>query len=47
MAEIITVFYSLKGQTIAPGMKIVDLKKGILRQRQNLSRKRSAATFLR
>lgn len=28
MAEIITVFYSLKGQTIAPGMKIVDLKKG-------------------
>lgn len=28
MAEIITIFYSLKGQTIAPGMKIVDLKKG-------------------
>ena len=28
MAEILTVYYSLKGQTIAPGMKIVNLEKG-------------------
>ena len=28
MGEIITVFYSLKGETIAPGMKIVNLEKG-------------------
>ncbi|MCH5185923.1 MAG: flavodoxin [Oscillospiraceae bacterium] len=28
MAEILTVFYSLKGETIAPGMKIVKLEKG-------------------
>lgn len=28
MAEILTVFYSLKGETIAPGMKIVNLEKG-------------------
>lgn len=28
MAKIITVYFSLTGQTIAPGMKIVDLKKG-------------------
>ena len=29
MAEILTVYYSPKGQTIAPGMKIVVLEKGI------------------
>ena len=28
MANILTVFYSLKGETIAPGMKIVNLDKG-------------------
>ena len=28
MAKILTVYYSLKGQTIAPGMKIVVLEKG-------------------
>ena len=28
MAKILTVFYSLKGETIAPGMKIVNLEKG-------------------
>ena len=28
MAKILTVFYSLKGETIAPGMKIVHLEKG-------------------
>ena len=28
MAKILTVFYSLKGETIAPGMKIVKLEKG-------------------
>ena len=28
MARILTVFYSLKGETIAPGMKIVNLEKG-------------------
>lgn len=28
MANILTVFYSLKGETIAPGMKIVNLEKG-------------------
>lgn len=28
MAKILTVFYSLKGETIAPGMKIVNLVKG-------------------
>ncbi len=28
MANILTAFYSLKGQTIAPGMEIVNLKKG-------------------
>ena len=28
MANIITIFYSLKGETIAPGMKIVNLEKG-------------------
>ena len=28
MDEILTVFYSLKGETIAPGMKIVNLEKG-------------------
>ncbi|MBU3201101.1 NAD(P)H-dependent oxidoreductase [Clostridium estertheticum] len=28
MANILTVYFSLKGQTIAPGMKIVNLKKG-------------------
>ena len=28
MAEILTVYYSLKGQTIAPGMKVVVLEKG-------------------
>ena len=28
MTKILTVFYSLKGETIAPGMKIVNLKKG-------------------
>ena len=25
---ILTVYFSMKGETIAPGMKIVDLKKG-------------------
>ena len=28
MAKTLTVFYSLKGETIAPGMKIVNLEKG-------------------
>ena len=28
MSRILTVFYSLKGETIAPGMKIVNLEKG-------------------
>ena len=28
MANIIIIYYSLKGQTIAPGMKIVNLEKG-------------------
>ena len=28
MANILTVYYSLKGETIAPGMKIVNLEKG-------------------
>lgn len=28
MAKIVAVFYSLKGETIAPGMKIVNLEKG-------------------
>ena len=28
MTNILTVFYSLKGETIAPGMKIVNLEKG-------------------
>lgn len=28
MSKILTVFYSLKGETIAPGMKIVNLEKG-------------------
>ena len=28
MANILTVFYSLKGETIAPGMKTVNLEKG-------------------
>ena len=28
MANILTAFYSLKGETIAPGMKIVNLEKG-------------------
>ena len=28
MAKILTAFYSLKGETIAPGMKIVNLEKG-------------------
>lgn len=28
MAKILTVYYSLKGQTIAPGMTIVNLEKG-------------------
>ena len=28
MAKIMTVYYSLKGETIAPGMKIVNLEKG-------------------
>ena len=28
MAKILTVYYSLKGETIAPGMKIVNLEKG-------------------
>lgn len=28
MAKILVVFYSLKGETIAPGMKIVNLEKG-------------------
>lgn len=28
MAKILTVYFSLKGQTIAPGMKIINLKKG-------------------
>ena len=28
MANVLTVFYSLKGETIAPGMKIVNLEKG-------------------
>ena len=28
MAKILIVFYSLKGETIAPGMKIVNLEKG-------------------
>ena len=28
MAKILTIFYSLKGETIAPGMKIVNLEKG-------------------
>ena len=27
--RIITVFFSMKGETIAPGMKIVNLEKGI------------------
>lgn len=29
MAKIAVVYYSLKGETIAPGMKIVNLDKGI------------------
>ena len=28
MAKILTVFHSLRGETIAPGMKIVNLEKG-------------------
>ena len=28
MANILTVFYSLKGETIAPGMKIGNMEKG-------------------
>ena len=28
MSKIVTVFYSLKGETIAPGMQIVNLEKG-------------------
>lgn len=28
MAKILTVFYSLKGEMIAPGMKIVNLEEG-------------------
>ena len=28
MSKIITVFFSMKGETIAPGMKIVNLDKG-------------------
>ena len=28
MAEIAIVYFSMKGETIAPGMKIVNLKKG-------------------
>ena len=28
MEKILTVFYSLKGETIAPGMKVVNLEKG-------------------
>ena len=28
MGKILTIFYSLKGETIAPGMKIVKLEKG-------------------
>ena len=32
MANILTVFYSLSGETIAPGMKIVNLEKGYTHQ---------------
>lgn len=28
MAKVLTIYYSLKGETIAPGMKIVNLEKG-------------------
>ena len=28
MANILTIFYSLKGETIAPGMQIIHLDKG-------------------
>ena len=45
MADILTVFYSLKGETIAPGMKIVNLEKGHTAVARNSSRRPWAVTF--
>ncbi len=40
MSKIAVVYYSLKGETIAPGMKIVNLKKGHTAPLRSLSGRR-------
>lgn len=46
MAKIAIVYYSLAGQTIAPGMKIVNLEKATPPLRRSSSRRQWAATYL-